>query len=274
MDTETSSQENSSQPVALQANGLGLSSLIIGIVAAVLAFIPLINYVIGFVAFVGLVLGVVAIFLKGKKKKVAVAGTVVSFVALILAISLAISYTQSFVDSVSTPATVVSPESNDEENAEGSEEPAAQEGGTRDNPLPIGTTITIGAPGSPEWEVTVGPATLDATELVLNENRFNDPPKDGFQYALLNLTVTYVGETSGTPWVALNVSYVGSDAVTYRSSDTYAVAPNSLFDVNELFPGGTGSGNILVAIPSGIASEGTWRVGASFLGDDLFFSAQ
>ncbi len=146
--------------------------------------------------------------------------------------------------------------------------------GKRDNPLPLGSTVMIGTRGAPEWEVTVGPATLNATDAVLAENQFNDPPEDGFQYALLNLTVTYVGETSGTPWFDINISYVGADAVTYRSSDSFAVAPSPFSDINELFPGGTGSGNVVIAIPGETAAEGTWRIGVSFGTDDIFFKAQ
>ncbi len=277
MNTETNPEEAPSQSDTLRSNGLGLASLIIGIIAAVLAFVPLINFGIGFVAFVGLVLGVVALFLKGRKKGVAIAGSIVSLVALILSIVLSISYTQSFVEAVSesTPsATVVTPESNGDQAGEDTEGAPALEGGTRDNPLPMGTTIVIGTPESPEWEVTVGPSTLNATDEVLAENQFNDPPESGFQYALLNLTVTYIGETSGMPWVDLSVSYVGVDAVTYQPFDSFAVAPKSFNDINELFPGGTGSGNIVIAIPSDTASEGTWRVGASFSGDNLFFKAE
>jgi hypothetical protein len=261
---------------------LGIASLVIGIVAAVLSFIPLIQYVMGFVAFVGLVLGLVGIFLKGRKKAIAIAGSIVSAVALVLSFVLSIAYTDSFIEGVndaieeSSPTAEVLTDDSDSDMGMGESESdsGAAEGGTRDNPLPLGTTITIGAPGAPDWEVTVGPSTLDATEIVLAENQFNDPPEAGLQYAMLNLDATYVGETSGTPWVDISVSYVGADGVTYESYDTFAVAPDPFTDINELFPGGSGSGNVVVAIPSDSAAQGTWRIGASWLGTDLFFAAE
>lgn len=81
-------------------NGLGLASLIVGIVAFIGAFVPFINYVSGVIAVIGLVLGVIALFLKNKTKGVAIAGAAVSFVALILSIALAIAYTSAFVVAV------------------------------------------------------------------------------------------------------------------------------------------------------------------------------
>lgn len=83
-------------------NGLGIAALIVGGVALIGAFVPFLNYATGFIAFVGLVLGVIALFLKGKAKGVAIAGTVVSFVALILSIVMAIVYTAAFATAVSS----------------------------------------------------------------------------------------------------------------------------------------------------------------------------
>ncbi|TCL80071.1 MULTISPECIES: MmpS family transport accessory protein [unclassified Rathayibacter] len=82
-------------------NGLGLASLIIGIVALVGAVIPIVNYVSGFVAFVGLVLGVIALFLKGRKKGTAIAGVILNALAIVLAIILAIVYTAGFASGIS-----------------------------------------------------------------------------------------------------------------------------------------------------------------------------
>jgi hypothetical protein len=92
------------QPVAVpsKTNGPGIAALIVGGVSLVGAFVPFLNYATGFIAFVGLVLGIIALFLKGKSKGVAIAGTIVSFVALVLSIVLAIVYTAAFAASVSS----------------------------------------------------------------------------------------------------------------------------------------------------------------------------
>jgi len=194
---------------------------------------------------------------------------------IVLLVIIGIYSMSSGGDTSSNISTSTSTSQSSSENTGGDEENSGQsDAGKRDNPLPLGSTVMIGTRGAPEWEVTVGPATLNATDEVLAENRFNDAPEDGFQYALLKLTVTYVGETSATPWFDINVSYVGADAVTYRSSDYSAVAPDKFSDINELFPGGTGSGNVVIAIPTETATEGTWRIGVSFGTDDIFFKAQ
>ena len=94
---------------AKRANGLGIASLVIGIVAFLGSFVPFLDYATGPLAFVGLVLGVVALFLAGRAKGAAVAGVVLSLVGLVTSIILAIVYTFVFfgVQAHSNPALVV-----------------------------------------------------------------------------------------------------------------------------------------------------------------------
>lgn len=96
-------------PPANRANGLAITSLVLGIVAFVLAFIPAVNMFGAFVALVGLVLGIVAIFQKRASKPLAISGAAVSFVAGILSIIMIVVYAAAFVgainDSISKPIT-------------------------------------------------------------------------------------------------------------------------------------------------------------------------
>ncbi|PPF29905.1 hypothetical protein C5C18_11485 [Rathayibacter tritici] len=94
-------------------NGLGLASLIIGILALVGALIPIVNYVSGFLAFIGLVLGVIGLFLKGRSRGTAIAGAVLNAVALILSIILAIVYTAGFASGVSDAIATAQAESSE-----------------------------------------------------------------------------------------------------------------------------------------------------------------
>ena len=68
--------------------GLALSALIIGSIALLGSFIPVLNYITDFFAFIALVLGVIAIFLKGRKKTLAIVASSVSLLALVLSIVL------------------------------------------------------------------------------------------------------------------------------------------------------------------------------------------
>jgi hypothetical protein len=85
---------------AKRANPIGLTALIVGGVALVASVVPLVNYVSGVLALVGLVLGIIAWTLKGRKKLLAVLGTIVSLVALALSILLAAVYTAGFAEVV------------------------------------------------------------------------------------------------------------------------------------------------------------------------------
>jgi hypothetical protein len=81
-------------------NGLGLASLITGGVAFLLAFVPFVNYGSGVLAVIGIVLGIIGLVIKFARKGLAIAGLIVSGVALILTILLAIVYTLGFVNAV------------------------------------------------------------------------------------------------------------------------------------------------------------------------------
>ncbi|WP_167133260.1 hypothetical protein [Paramicrobacterium chengjingii] len=84
-----------------QFNGLGLASLIVGIVALlllpILRLTPLAFIVASFIAFIGLVLGIVALCLKHRKKGTAIAGTVVSAVAVTVPMLVVIASLASYL---------------------------------------------------------------------------------------------------------------------------------------------------------------------------------
>ncbi|WP_085369508.1 MmpS family transport accessory protein [Leifsonia sp. NCR5] len=102
---------NPQQPTPYQAapettgkrgNGLGVASLIVGILALIGAFIPILNYGAWFLGLVGLVLGIVGLVLKGRTKGTAIAGTIISAVSILLSIILSIAYTVGFAAAVKT----------------------------------------------------------------------------------------------------------------------------------------------------------------------------
>lgn len=275
---------NQVAPENTKSSGLAIAALVLGIVSLILAFIPFINVLAGIAAVVGLILAIVAVSQKGKKKGVALGGLITTSLALIMSFVMGFVYTNAFVEGVDeafeesgvTDSSQAEEPSTEDDSAPAeadSPEPESEDQGTRENPLPLGSTVTLEALGESEWEVTVGPATLDATEAVIAENTFNDPPEEGLQYALLSLTATYIGAESGTPSFDLTYSYVSSSGTTHETFDTFAVAPDPLSDVNELYPGASGTGNILIAIPSDDPSGGVWKVG-TLLGSEYFFAAE
>lgn len=92
------------QPPQKMGSGLGIAALILGIFALVGAVIPFLNYVAWVIGVVGLILGIIALVQKNRRKGVAVAGTIISAVAIVLSIVLAIAYTVAFASAVSSAA--------------------------------------------------------------------------------------------------------------------------------------------------------------------------
>lgn len=114
---------------------------------------------------------------------------------------------------------------------------APAEVGTRDNPVPIGATRTIG-----DWEVSVVSVDLDAADAVAAENQFNDPPAEGHAFVMVGVSAKYVGTESGTFWVDVNGKILGADGNTF--SDRCGVIPEDLTDEGETFGGATIAGNL------------------------------
>ena len=264
-------------PLAPAKNTFGLVSLIVGAVAFVGSFIPIINYVSGFAAIAGLVFGIIAVTRKGKPKGLAKGGIAASGVALLLSIVLAIVYTIGFVAAVNDAQHVKAGASSGDSSGNSLTDPTevpSNEGevGTRTNPAPIGTTIATTANGEPEYEITLGAPTLNADAIIAAENQFNDAAPAGMQYAMLPLTVTYQGAKTGTPWMDLDVSFVSAAGTTHSENDSSVVGPAPLSDIHELYPAGTATGNVVIAIPTADAATGTWVISQSF-SDQKFYSA-
>ena len=137
--------------------------------------------------------------------------------------------------------------------------------GTRDNPLDVGTRIEMG-----EWTLAVTEVDLDAEDVVLEENQFNDPPVDGRQFVLFTVEATYEGEESATAWIDFSWAIVGSAGNTFStgSDDRCGVIPDGLSDTGETFPGGSVSGNVCFSVDADQIEGGTIRIEESFSFDD------
>lgn len=139
--------------------------------------------------------------------------------------------------------------------------------GTRDNPLEPGTRIELAG-----WVLTVTEVTKDATDLVMSENEFNDPPVDGRQFLMFGVEATYEGDESGDPWMDFSWAVVGAGGNTYGASgemdDYCGVIPNSLDDQGETYPGGSVQGNVCYSVASDQVDGATIRIEETFSFDD------
>lgn len=146
--------------------------------------------------------------------------------------------------------------------------------GSRENPLPIGTSVILNDGMGGIWEVTLLAPDLEANEVVLAENMFNEDPPEGFQYSLLPVAAKYLGEETGTAAWDLDFAFVSAAGTTHKSFDVTVVGPDELADVNELYKDGVAQGNVVIAIPSADVELGTWRVSSSWGDTAAFFAAQ
>lgn len=137
--------------------------------------------------------------------------------------------------------------------------------GSKKNPAPVGTTL-----GSGHWQVTVNSFDPDATQEVLAANSFNEKPAAGQQYALVNVTVKYTGEGSGSTY-DLSFAYVTEGGNVVKSYDNDTLTPDPALD-GEVYTGGTLTGNIDVTVPE--KDNGLIRVQVGFSSNEMFFSTK
>jgi hypothetical protein len=111
--------------------------------------------------------------------------------------------------------------------------------GTRTNPIPLGKEVALGD----GWKMKVDSATPDATAAVLDFNSFNDPPAAGRQFFMVRVTVTFTGQGSGSFDGAFRLRAVGGAALGYSGFENSCGEIPDELSQNEVFTGGTISGN-------------------------------
>jgi hypothetical protein len=254
-------------PEPPKRNILGIVGLVLAVAGTILACVPGV-LVAGWVMLpIALIVSIVSLFIKGRKWP-GIVGLIVSVVGAGVA---AVAFFFLLVDAVDdaigdiqvslSPSMLASDDAEedweiypDDEDFDGdSAELPSGDPGARDNPLPIGSTIS-----GQEFDVVVNSVTLNATEEVMAANEFNDPPPDGWAWAVVNVSITYTGQDSDSVvWVT--VAYVLTGGEVVNSYDYLTVAPEPELDsFAELYTGGTATGNVAIAVP--IDDAGLLRV--------------
>ncbi len=88
------------------------------------------------------------------------------------------------------------------------------EPGSRGNEISFGSSTVIG-----EWEMAVVGFDGDATEVVLGEASFNEPPTLGNVFVMVDIEATYLGPDSSNFWSDFSWLILGSDNVALNSFD-------------------------------------------------------
>lgn len=256
-------------------NVFGLISLIAGGIAFLfgvsVGWIPYVGFVFVLFALIGVGLGIVGLLAKNKGKGLAIAGTIVSGIALLLTAAISIfmlvvvSSIQQSIDDFGPDSPIITDPDGGETQTD--DDPNAL--GSKNNPAAIGDTITFSDyAGADEWQLVVGTPVLDATADVLAANEYNSPPEAGNQYVVVPVTFTYVGDESDSPYMVL-ASFAGNDGVLYDLS--YGEYPNHLYDAPELTNGGSAEVNLLFEVPTA-AIAGSSVALQSIWGNTIFVS--
>lgn len=255
-------------PAATRIHPLGWVALGVAVLGFIFACIPgalILGWILLPVAFV---LAIVALVLKGKKWPgivaliLSIVGTIVGFVVFFSLAAAAVS--DAIEDSTGTSVTAPSEEAVDDT----AEEPAVEAGSSRENPAPLGSVIS-----GDEWDITVNSVTLAATDQVLAANAINQAPEAGYEFILVNVTATYTGADKGMPALT-TINYVTPDGVTIDGLDTFAVAPDALDTMSELYTGASVTGNLALAVPSATADAGVLVVTPGIIADDVFVAVK
>ena len=249
------------QALATQRNTLGLIALIVGVIGFVFACIPgalIVGWVLLPIAFI---LGIVGLFQSGKAKGASVAAVIVSVVGTVVGVSVFFvfvgdAFGNAFRKSDLSPSAPTA-------TSGGGHNPQPSSKGSRDNPLPIGETVT-----NQDWQVVLGPPR-EAWAEIAAANQFNSPPKAGMEYWIVPITATYTGNATGNTSFGITVKFVGSDNRTYDGR--CGVIPDPISDVGDLYRSGVAKGNTCVAVPAG--ASGLWTVSTGFVGKPVFFIA-
>lgn len=257
-------------PLKPKKNVVAIIAFIASVLGFLFAVIPGAFGLGWFLLGVAFILAIVSLFQKGKKALgvwalvISIVGSIAGGIAFFVTVANAVdeAFGGSAVEISEPGVTDGEAEAPVEEAAD---EPAAAEAGSRENPLPIGSTVS-----TDEWAVTINSVSLAATDAVMGANQFNEAPEAGSEYVLVNATITYTGSDSGMPAVGTSIDYVTADGVTLDAWESFAVAPDAIDTTAELYPDAAVTGNIAIAVPSATAGDGVLAVKAGLLADPAF----
>ena len=116
--------------------------------------------------------------------------------------------------------------------------------GSRQNPIQFGTEVDVKNTDDDHWRIAVIDTVPDATQLVLGENPFNDPPEEGFRFYVVTIRAQYLGPDSTSFDGYYRLRALGVGGVVYTTyENSCGVIPDDL-PSPELFTNGTVEGNV------------------------------
>ena len=249
-----------SGPPPKRGAGLAIASMVLGIIALLLSWVPIVNNVAAIIAIVGLGLGIPALIRARRGTHngmgLAITGLVTSVLAIVLVILTQMLFVAA-IDEVQNSINEGLTESDVAPVDPGAEEATAE---TLDV-VPLGVPAQVG-----DYEVTVDAVELDANETVAGANDFNVPPTG--QYVITQLSATYVGAEEGTPGFDLTAIFHGTDARQYSDTECSAVLPDDAIDAPTLNSGGSDTFQFCMDVPAAAIQGGQLSIEPTMSFDD------
>lgn len=260
-----------------ERNTIGIIALVCAILGVIFSCIPgflILGWILLPISFI---LGLVGLFPKDKKKGTAIAAVITSIVgAVVAAVAFMFVIDSAFNDAFNEETTVSnngganavgdgdSAEGNSEDSADG-----AADGATRENPLPIGATVS-----TDEWDVTVNSVDLNATDAVMSENPVNDAPADGQTYVMANVTAKYKGDDPQGSMPTIGFAFVTPEGNTINSYDSIVIAPDYFDQSTTLYKDAEETGNFAFLVDEATAADSVLAVSPDMFAQNRFVAVK
>ena len=125
--------------------------------------------------------------------------------------------------------------------------------GTRENPVPFGSTFEVNTAANDHWDIAVLAITPDATQDVLAENPNNEAPEEGHQFFIASVRATYlgVGLENFDGLFRLRLRAIGGSGDDYSAFDDFCgVVPSSIDSFKDLSARESVEGNVCWRVPT------------------------
>lgn len=249
-----------------KTNILGIIALGLAILGTILACIKAVMAV-GWIALpIAFIMGIVALFMKNQGKAAAISAIAIAVVGSMIAGVMAFVYFLKDIDDEITGGETVVSGGNSGGSPKGLVGGKDEKGTSRENPLPLGSTIE-----NNDWEVTVNSVEFKADAKIKAENPYNDDAKPGNEQILVNLTYKYKGNKPEGEYLFPVVDFVTPSGNSISWTDTFLMAPDRIDSSKVMYNGATVTGNVPFEVPAADAQNGVLAVTPGFVGNKRFF---